>query len=85
MEENKKKNLMRQIIRFAFVGGSAFVIDYGVMIFLTELIGINYLISSGISFSVSVIYNYILSVHWYLMWRRTEAREQSLSFSSYLV
>ena len=43
MEENKKKNLMRQIIRFAFVGGSAFVIDYGVMIFLTELIGINYL------------------------------------------
>lgn len=49
---------------FAFVGGSAFVIDYGVMIFLTELIGINYLISSGISFSVSVIYNYILSVHW---------------------
>lgn len=63
MEENKKKNLMRQIIRFAFVGGSAFVIDYGVMIFLTELIGINYLISSGISFSVSVIYNYILSVH----------------------
>ena len=31
MEENKKKNLMRQIIRFAFVGGSAFVIDYGVM------------------------------------------------------
>ena len=29
MEENKKKNLMRQIIRFAFVGGSAFVIDYG--------------------------------------------------------
>ena len=55
---------MRQIIRFAFVGGSAFVIDYGVMILLTELIGINYLISSGISFSVSVIYNYILSVHW---------------------
>ena len=36
MEENKKKNLMRQIIRFAFVGGSAFVIDYGVMIFLTR-------------------------------------------------
>ena len=34
MEENKKKNLMRQIIRFAFVGGSAFVIDYGVMILL---------------------------------------------------
>lgn len=64
MEKNKKKNLFRQIIRFAFVGGSAFVIDYAVMIFLTEAVGINYLISSGISFAVSVIYNYILSVHW---------------------
>ncbi len=64
MKENKKKNLLGQIIRFAFVGGSAFVIDYAVMIFLTEIMGINYLISSGISFAVSVIYNYILSVHW---------------------
>lgn len=34
------------------------------MIALTELCGINYLISSGISFVVSVIYNYILSVRW---------------------
>ena len=34
------------------------------MIALTEFCGINYLISSGISFVVSVIYNYILSVHW---------------------
>ena len=34
------------------------------MIVLTEFCGINYLISSGISFVVSVIYNYILSVHW---------------------
>ena len=53
---------MQQIIRFAFVGGGAFVIDYGVMIFLTEVGGLNYLISSAISFTVSVIFNYIMSV-----------------------
>ena len=29
---------------------------------LTELIGINYLISSAISFSISVIFNYIASI-----------------------
>ncbi len=55
---------MQQIIRFAFVGGGAFVIDYGVMIFLTEVGGLNYLISSAISFTVSVIFNYIMSVKW---------------------
>ena len=32
------------------------------MVFLTEALKINYLISSGCSFSVSVIVNYILSI-----------------------
>lgn len=58
------KKLISQIFKFGIVGGSAFVIDYGIMIVLTEVVGINYLISSGISFAVSVIYNYILSVRW---------------------
>lgn len=46
-------NLIKQIIKFGIVGGMCFVIDYGLLIFLTEVISINYLISSGISFSVS--------------------------------
>ena len=58
------KKLIAQIFKFGVVGGTAFLIDFGVMIALTELCGINYLISSGISFVVSVIYNYILSVRW---------------------
>lgn len=58
------KKLIAQIFKFGVVGGTAFLIDYALMIALTELCGINYLISSGISFVVSVIYNYILSVRW---------------------
>lgn len=59
-----KKSLLGQIIRFGFVGGSSFLIDYLVMIGLTELAGINYLVSSGISFTISVIYNYVMSIIW---------------------
>ncbi len=56
------KKLMEQIIKFGFVGFLCFFIDYGVMVFLTEVFQIDYLVSSGISFTVSVIVNYILSI-----------------------
>ena len=56
------KKLMEQIIKFGFVGFLCFFIDYGVMVFLTEVFRIDYLVSSGISFTVSVIVNYILSI-----------------------
>lgn len=58
------KKLFAQILKFGVVGGLAFFIDYGIMILLTEGCGVHYLISSGISFSISVIFNYILSIVW---------------------
>ena len=57
------KNL-KQIIRFCVVGGTAFLIEFGVYWLCTNLLGINYLISNIIGFTVSVIYNYILSILW---------------------
>ena len=74
---------MQQIIRFAFVGGGAFVIDYGVMIFLTEVGGLNYLISSAISFTVSVFFNYIMSVKW--VFNVFGERSQTQDFAVFIV
>lgn len=56
------KKLFEQIVKFGLVGFLCFFIDYGIMVFLTEIININYLSSSGISFTVSVIVNYVLSL-----------------------
>ena len=55
------KKLFNQLFRFGIVGFIAFFIDYGILYFLTDIVGINYLISSIISFSISVIFNYIAS------------------------
>jgi len=56
------KKLIEQLIKFGFVGFLCFFIDWGIMVFLTEVFGINPLISSAVSFTVSVTVNYILSV-----------------------
>lgn len=56
------RKLIEQIMKFGVVGFLCFFIDYFVLFAVTEFLGIDYLISSGISFSVSVIVNYILSI-----------------------
>ena len=58
------KNLIKQLFRFGIVGGIAFLIDYSVLFICTEYLGIYYLISSFISFTVSTVFNYIASVRW---------------------
>ena len=56
--------LLKQIIKFGVVGFTAFLIDYSLLYIFTEYFGIYYLYSSIISFTVSLIYNYILSIKW---------------------
>ena len=58
------EKLKKQIIKFLFVGGSAFLIDMGVFALFNKCFGVYYLIANIISFTVSVIFNYILSVKW---------------------
>lgn len=56
--------IIKQLLKFGVVGVIAFVIDYLVLFICTEFLGIYYLISSLISFSVSTVFNYIASVRW---------------------
>ena len=62
MELGGNRKLLDQIIKFGFVGGTAFLIDYMVLYLLTEFLGLHYLVAGTISFALSVIYNYILSI-----------------------
>lgn len=53
---------MLQLIRFAIVGIIAAFVDVGVLVVLKELVHVDVLLSSAVSFCVSVIVNYILSM-----------------------
>lgn len=58
------KKLLNQICKFGIVGILATAIDYFIMVGLTEWASLTYLLSNCISFSISVVFNYICSVFW---------------------
>lgn len=53
-------SLMTQLFRFLIVGGISFLLDFGLFTILYQM-GMQHLIASSISFSISVILNYILT------------------------
>ena len=54
--------MLLQIIRFGIVGVIATVVDFAILIVLKELLNVDVLIASAISFCVSVAVNYLLSM-----------------------
>lgn len=76
---NKIKALIRKLfsysfIRFAFVGGIATVVNYGIYLPLVHLANLNPNIAYLIAFAVSITCNYFLSSHFTFRvstsWRR---------------
>ena len=57
-------NWFIQLFRYCFVGGLAFLVDYGLLVFFTEVVGLHYLISATISFIAGLVVNYLLSTSW---------------------
>lgn len=58
------KHLIAQFMKFGVVGAVAFVIDYGLLALLTEVFGVNYLASATVSFTASVVFNYVASMRY---------------------
>ncbi len=56
------KNLIIQIIKFSIVGVIATIIDFSVLMLLKEVVHFDVLVASALSFCVSVVANYILSM-----------------------
>ena len=54
--------MILQIIKFGVVGVIAALVDVGGLVILKELLNVGVLLSSMISFCVSVVVNYILSM-----------------------
>ena len=61
-EMKKVEELFLQFWKCGLVGTVCFCIDYGLMVLLTETGILSYFVASGVSFTFSVLVNYILSM-----------------------
>ncbi len=77
------RKLIAQLMKFGVVGVIAFVIDYGLMVLLTEVFGVNYLVSATISFTVSVTFNYFASMRY--VFRHKEGMSRRREFVIFVV
>ena len=77
------KKIIKQLFKFGLVGGICFLIDYSILYICTDIFKIHYLISSVISFTISTIFNYILSIKW--VFNLKENRNSKKDFVNFIV
>ena len=62
MQIINQKGIFGEIFRYLIVGGTAFVFDYGTLLLLNKIFGVNYLIAATVSFGVGIAVNYLGSI-----------------------
>lgn len=57
----KMKNTIKEFLRYCLVGGLAFLVDFGILVFVTQIVGLDHKISTIFGFMAGLTVNYILS------------------------
>ena len=73
--KNRTNNTFIQLFRYTFVGGIAFVFDFGTLFVLTEYGNVYYLTSAAVAFLIGVTINYFLSIAWVFHRRSVVSRQ----------
>lgn len=81
--KNKTNNTLIQLFRYTFVGGIAFIFDFGSLYVLTEIYNIHYMISAAIAFLIGLSINYYLSIVW--VFKKRSLKSKSLEFSIFML
>ena len=77
------RKLLEQIVKFGLVGVIATVIDYAILMFLSQVIGWDPVLSSGISFTISLVFNYLASMKYVFV--RKEDMDRRKEFGIFVV
>lgn len=72
-----------QFFRYLFVGGFAFVVDYGTLMLLVEVFDFNAKAAAVIAFILGLIVNYILSTLW--IFKNSKIKNRLAEFAAFAV
>lgn len=72
---------LRQFVLYGAISVAALALDYGLLIFLTEYVGIYYLVSASISFLAGMLLVYVTSISFIFQERRLAST--SVEFTSF--
>lgn len=81
IDKEKRIQLIHQIVKFGVVGIIAFLIDYSLLYLLTEFMSIHYMVSSIISFTISLIFNYVASIYWVFDVKKKQTYKEMIVFT----
>ena len=70
------KKLIEQILKFGVVGILATIIDFGVLYVFSQPLGMDPVLSAGISFCVSLVFNYVASMRYVFTHREDMCRSR---------
>lgn len=75
------KGFLLQYAKFAAVGITSLMVDYGVLVLLTEnsALGLDYFKASAFSYTISIFVNYILSMKYVFQGREDMSRMKEAS------
>jgi len=77
-----KESVSGQFLRYLVVGGIAFVLDFGVLVVLTDALGVWYLTSAAVSFCCGLATNYLLSITWVFTVRSVSSQKAEFAIFS---
>lgn len=70
------QRLIDQIVKFGIVGVVATVVDYALLMLLSQVVGLDAVVSAGISYCVSLVLNYLLSMRYVFSHRENLSRSR---------
>ena len=74
----------RQFLKFAAVGLASLAVEYAFLVYLLQSLNMNYLMATTISFIISIVFNYILSMKYVFVHKEDMSRRREFVIFSVL-